>query len=66
MTNTSRPGGTCRATGCSQPATHYREQNGTAVPYCEICYLERTAVDVRRVQRTLRADAYTANMFGED
>ena len=30
---------------------------------CDICYLERTAVDVRRVLRTMDADAHTSEMF---
>lgn len=62
MTATKK-GGTCRATGCSEPATHYREQGGKAVPYCEICYLEKTAIDVRKVQHTMATDAHTRGMF---
>ena len=53
---------TCRAKDCDYEAT--REIKG--VRYCEICYLERTAADVRRVQRTLKADHFTRDMFGGD
>ena len=53
---------TCQQTGCDYEAV--RETRGKK--YCEVCYLEKTAVDVRKVQRTLAADSHTADMFGSD
>lgn len=30
---------------------------------CRVCYLERTAAGVRRVQSTMKADKHTREMF---
>ncbi len=49
----------CATQGCDYDATRTIEKSR----FCEICYLERTAVDVRKVHRTMKADAYTSEMF---
>ena len=51
----------CATRGCEYDAT--RSIAGVKARFCTICYLERTAVDVRRARRTLKADAHTKEMF---
>ncbi len=49
----------CATRGCDYAAT--RTINTSRL--CDIHYLERTAVDVRKFRRTMKADAHTSEMF---
>lgn len=50
---------------CSTPRCEYPpERMHGKSKVCYICYLERTASSVRKVQRTMKADSHTRSMFG--
>jgi hypothetical protein len=52
---------------CSVPRCDYdAERMRGKAKLCLGCYYEKTAIDVRRFQRTMKADKHTRPMFGDD